>query len=123
MLPILQQSPVVSYSFRNGDMGFRFWGAGHEGEEKEDNSDSDEEQDMYQNKFFNAVKGFLHAVFPNAYPLFWLFIPFAVSAVLAAASYGDNNDAGNEGIIIFSKETRFDTENATEDPQTTFVRL
>lgn len=117
----LLQPPAFSYSFRNAEMNVRFYGGGQEGEEKDENSESDEEQGEQSSKCVSASKDFLSAVFPNTYPLFWLALPFAVCAVLAAASFGNNTHAEEEGLVVFARENRFNAAANDPDTQTTFV--
>lgn len=121
LLPLLLlQPPAKSYSFRNADV--RFFGGVNEPEEKEDNSESDEEQSEVQNKCLSSLKEFCCAVFPNTYPFFWLLLPFVVCGVLAAASYGDQSDTSQEGLLVFSTENHFHhTNSTTPESQTVFV--
>lgn len=116
----MQQSTFCSYSFRNADSPPRLWGNANEGDDKEDNSDSDEEQDIYQSKCFNAVKGLLKALFPNVYPFMWLVLPFILCAIVALAAYGDN-DHHDDGLVIVAREPIFLGSVKSLEEETTFV--
>lgn len=121
LLPLLLQPPAFSYSFRNAEMNVRFFGGGQEGEEKEENSESDEEEGEQSSKCVSAFKDFTSAVFPNTYPLIWLALPFAVCAVLSAASFGNNTDTEEGGLVVFTRENQFNASTSDPDTQTTFV--
>ncbi|CDJ36833.1 uncharacterized protein EMH_0097110 [Eimeria mitis] len=103
-------------------MNGRFFGGAQEGEEKEENSESDEEQGEQSSKCVSAFKDFISAVFPNTYPLFWLALPFAVCAVLAAASFGNNTEAEEEDLVVFARENQFNATSNDPDTQNTFVK-
>ncbi|KAL8433268.1 hypothetical protein ACSSS7_004053 [Eimeria intestinalis] len=98
-----KQSTFWSYSFRNNEGAARLWGA-NDAEEKEDNSDSDEEEDTHQNKCLTVIRQSFRAVFPHLYPLIWLVLPFVVCAGLFVAAYGDFGETGDEKLLVFVKD-------------------
>ncbi|KAL8447021.1 hypothetical protein Emag_004493 [Eimeria magna] len=98
-----KQSTFWSYSFRNNEGMARPWGA-NDAEEKEDNSESDEEEDTHQNKCLTVIRQFGRAVFPHFYPLIWLMLPFVVCAGLFVAAYGDFGETGDEKLLVFVRD-------------------
>ncbi|KAL8274718.1 hypothetical protein Esti_001433 [Eimeria stiedai] len=99
-----KQSTFWSYSFRNNEGVARPWGA-NDAEEKEDNSDSDEEEDMHQNKCLTVIRQFSRAVFPHFYPFIWLVLPFVMCAGLFVSAYGDFSETGDEKLLVFVKDS------------------
>ncbi|KAL8452739.1 hypothetical protein Emed_001303 [Eimeria media] len=109
-----KQSAFWSYSFRNNEGVARPWGA-NDAEEKEDNSESDEEEDTHQNKCLTVIRQFIRAVFPHFYPLIWLVLPFVVCAGLFVAAYGDFGETGDEKLLVFVRNASSSTMTDIED--------
>lgn len=103
MVP-MQQWTFRSYSLRNTDGQGRIWGNVNEADEREDNSESDEEQETQQRKCLSGIKRFLHALFPNRYPFLWLMLPLFFSAILAIVAYGDYDETEGQHLVILSQE-------------------